>query len=155
MEKPESRKTTDLHPKFWTAALFISVIELHDRMVNVPKTLRCSRPKLVRRASFALLRLPMLHYRIPLVQSHCRSLILLQALCCGTTAPRRLTLGCTRLTWVPCWKTGPRLAPSGPSFTPWGLSRAQRRWRLCKQRDTSAHRSVIWTPLTSRINVLW
>lgn len=70
------------------------------------------------------------------------ALILNQVPCCGMTALSPLILGCTRLTWVPCSKRGPCLALPGPSFTLWGPSRAQQRWRSCKWQDTSPHRLV-------------
>lgn len=68
------------------------------------------------------------------------SLILFQALCCGTILLSRLTLGSTRLTCVPFWRLGRRRALSDLSYTLSGPSKAQPKWLSCKKRVESRHR---------------
>lgn len=68
------------------------------------------------------------------------SLILFQALCCGTTLLSRLTLSSTRLTCVPFWRRGRHHALSDLSYTLSGPSKAQPKWLSCKKRVESRHR---------------
>lgn len=68
------------------------------------------------------------------------SLILFQALCCGTILLSRLTLSSTRLTCVPFWRRGRHHALSDLSYTLSGPSKAQPKWLSCKKRVESRHR---------------